>query len=267
MAKTTKKATEELADIVAASSEVPKLQLSYFNIWLCGSTPLICHAWSQKAKQEMLGKQQKSTRDGREIRDPKKDFEDSLYEMAPGVFGFPSMAVKKALLSVAHKDRGIPRETVKKALWLDAEMTQTRPALAGATCDMPLVRLWGSSPVLREDMVRVGAGLKKTASLSYRSQFTVWAMNITGRINTALCPAGWLPYLARHSGMSTGIGDWRNERDGIFGSYRIASHQQADEWEKFREWRLANPNEKPEKGPLPKVIPLDDDVEIEEKAA
>lgn len=266
MAKTTKKATAADEQLEAASSEIPKLQLAYFSIWICGRTPLICHAWSQKAKAEMLGKQTKRTREGREVRNPEEDFLASLYAMAPGIYGFPSMAVKKALLSCAHKDRGIPREVVKKALWVDAEMTQTRPALAGAVCDMPLIRIWGSSPQMREDMVRVGAGMKKTASLSYRAQFEVWALHVTGQINTALCPTGWLPYLARHSGLSTGIGDWRNERDGIFGAYRLGSPQQVADWEAFREWRLANPDKAPEDGPLPKV-PSDDDFDIEEVAA
>ena len=39
-----------------------------FHMWLIGDTPLITHAWSHKAKEEMLSKQVKATRGGRAER-------------------------------------------------------------------------------------------------------------------------------------------------------------------------------------------------------
>lgn len=267
MAKTTKRAVETDEQLEPAAAEVPKTRFARFEFWLVGDTPLICHAWSQKAKGEMLKKQKKQTSDGREIRNPEQDFRDSLYEMEPGAFGFPAMAAKKALLSVAHKDIGIPRETLRKALLMDADMTQTRPALMGAICDMPLLRLYGTEPEMREDMVRVGAGLRKTASLAYRAQFTVWALRITGRLNVGLCPVGWIPFVAKHSGLSTGLGDWRVEKNGMFGSFHLGSPKEAADWERFREWRHANPKLKAEKGPLPVVVPFGGDPELTGEAA
>ena len=41
-----------------------------FSLWLIGDAPLITHAWSQKARLEMLQKQVKSAKAGREARDP-----------------------------------------------------------------------------------------------------------------------------------------------------------------------------------------------------
>lgn len=51
----TKKETTTVVD-------VPELQLGYFDITLFGETPLICHAWAEKAKMAMLNKQQKKRR-------------------------------------------------------------------------------------------------------------------------------------------------------------------------------------------------------------
>ena len=59
-------------------------EFSRFMVWLVGDTPLIVHAWSEKAKREMLGKQIKAVKQGREVRDPQSDFQSSLYEIGDG---------------------------------------------------------------------------------------------------------------------------------------------------------------------------------------
>lgn len=256
---------------VATDVKLPVVKHEYFTLWIVGHTPLITHAWSQKAKDNMLGKQQKEASEGLEARDPEADFEASLYPMSPDNiggksvpfekrwFGFPVTAVKKAMLSVAHKDRGVPRATVMGALQLKHEMIRVMPALAGAVCDMPLVRIYGSAPEMREDMVRVGAGLNKKATLAYRAQFSVWAIRIRGRVNVSVCPFEWIPFLAQHSGRAVGIGDWRNEKNGTFGAYHIASPEETKAWEAYRHGR----------GKLPARIDDDwgeDDDELDEAA-
>ena len=204
-----------------------------FSIWLVGDTPLITHAWSFKAKNEMLQKQVKATKAGKEAREPKQDFVDSLYEMDKKVYGFPVTGIKNAILSSAHKDKGIPRSTVMSALYLNAEMVRTRPALAGAVCDMPLVRIWGTEPEMREDMVRIGAGIQKTANLAYRAQFTRWAIKLSGTFNNTVMTADQVAFLISESGLACGLGEWRNEKKGVFGAYHMATSAEEDAWDKF----------------------------------
>ena len=204
-----------------------------FHLWLVGDTPLIVHAWSQKSKLEMLQKQVKATRAGKEARDPQADFVSSLYEMGDGSYGFPATGVKNCVLSSAHKDKGVARSSVMQALWIDAQMVRTRPALAGAICDMPLVRIYGGDPEMREDMVKIGSGLQKIANLAYRGQFTVWAMKITGRFNASVITAEALTFLINESGMASGLGEWRNERKGMFGAFHLANLQEQHAWEAF----------------------------------
>lgn len=204
-----------------------------FDMWLCGDTPLITHAWSHKAKLEMLAKQVKATKAGKEARDPEQDFVNSLYEMGEDRYGFPVTGVKNCILSAAHKDKGIARSGVLGALFLNAEMVRARPALAGAICDMPLVQIHGGQPEMREDMVRIGSGLQKIANLAYRGQFTVWAMKITGKFNPAVLTAEALTFLVQESGLSSGLGEWRNERRGIFGAFHLASVEEEKQWEAY----------------------------------
>lgn len=212
-----------------------------FKIWIVGDTPLITHAWSQKAKLEMLSKQVKATKGGKDARDPQADYVSSLYEMGDGTYGFPATGIKNCILSAAHKDKGIARSAVMSALWIDAQMVRTRPALAGAVCDMPLIRIIGGDPEMREDMVKIGSGLNKIASLAYRGQFTVWAMHVTGRFNASVVTAEALTFLINESGMASGLGEWRNERKGMFGAFHLASLEEQEMWERYSEG----------KGPLP----------------
>lgn len=217
----------------------PVFQAVHF--WIVGDTPLIVHAWSEKAKREMLSKQLKSTKAGREIRDPQADFVSSLYDMGEGRYGFPVTGIKNCILSAAHKDKGIPRSTVMSSLFLEAEMTRVGPALAGAICDMPLVPIYGSKPEMREDMVKVGSGLNKTANLAYRGQFTHWAFHVKGKINLEVFTEESLIFLIQQSGMSAGLGEWRNERKGVFGAFHLASADEEAAWDAFRDG----------KGPVP----------------
>lgn len=204
-----------------------------FSVWLVGDTPLITHAWSEKARREMLQKQVKATKPGKEARDPHADFVSSLYEMGENAYGFPAMGIKNCILSAAHKDKGIARSAVQSALWIDANMVRTRPALAGSTCDMPLIRIYGSAPEMREDMVKIGSGLNKTANLAYRAQFTNWAMKITGRYNPTVITAEALAFLIQEAGMSYGVGEWRNEKKGMFGAFHLADIEEEAAWEEF----------------------------------
>lgn len=218
--------------------------IKYATFWIVGDTPLITHAWSQKAKTEMLSKQVKAIRAAREARDPENDFINSLYEMRPNEFGFPVTGVKNALLSVSHKDRGIARTAVMSALFLRHEMVRLRPALAGAICDMPLIRVWGGKPEMREDMVKIGMGLNKTASLAYRGQFKNWAMRLEAKFNPEILTPDALAFLVQESGMSCGLGEWRTEKKGVFGNFHLASVEEETAWEKFAAG----------KGPLPEPM-------------
>lgn len=214
-----------------------------FRQWIIGQSPLITHAWSEKAKREMLAKMVKAVKPAKAERDPQQEFNDSLYVIGEGQYGFPVTAVKKCLLSVAHKDKGIAKTVVTGALWLDFKIIQARPALAGALCDMPIIPIYGSPPQMREDMVRIKGRGGSIANFAYRAQFSTWAMRLSGKFDPAQIPIETLAWLIEGGGIATGIGDWRNEKSGIFGAFRLAQGEEIDEWEAFAAGR----------GPLPEV--------------
>lgn len=229
-----------------------------FELWLIGDTPLITHAWSEKAKLDMLDDQKKIARE-KTPRDPEADFVSSLYELRPGsqTYGFPATGIKDCVMSVAHKDRGVPQTVARANTIFKAPIYQVRAAQAGAKCNMPLVRIWGGEPVMREDMVRVGVGMRKTATLAYRAEFWPWAIKVRGVLNVRAIPTQALLFLARHAGITVGIGDWRNAKKGVFGAFHIANPEEVAAWEAYRKG-----------GALPEVEPWgeDDEDDMEEAA-
>ena len=211
-----------------------KTTFSRFDVWIIGDTPLITHSWSEKARLEMLRKQVKAVKAaGRQARDPDEDYRNSLYEIRKDTYAFPTTAVKLALMSAAHVDKGVSKTSILSNVWLDCAMYKVRPALETAVCDMPLTRIYGAKPEMREDMVRVGAGLNKTSTLAYRAQFFPWAARITGRFNPTQVPAESLAFLFDEAGRACGLCDWRNEKRGVFGSFHLSSAEEEDAWMSF----------------------------------
>jgi hypothetical protein len=223
---TTKVEVEDVARLTPANWK-------RFRIWLIGDTPIICHAWSEKAKKEMLKKQKKATRGGREERNPHADFISSLYDIGNGMYGFPVTAVKKSILSVSHKDKGVAKTLSMASIKFDSQMTKVQTAYEQAICTLPLVPIVAGEPEMREDMVRVGAGLNKTATLAYRAQFENWALLVQGRYNADAFPLETLMFLLRDAGVMCGVGDWRTEKSGEFGSFHLATEEEADAWMAF----------------------------------
>lgn len=172
-----------------------------------GTTPLIMHKWSEKAMREMRDKQQagKKTKT-RELRKPDQEAIDATYVTDDGDIGIPGMAFKSALVTAAHKDIGIEKTLVRKALFLRTE--DSNKVLPIVCCD----------PVVREDCVRVGAG---SADLRYRPEFKEWACLIEMEVDAELLQADSVLALVSRAGFGVGICEWRPEKGGEYGRFEI----------------------------------------------
>jgi hypothetical protein len=189
---------------MAASATInipaPNLQTATFR--LEGTTSLICHAWSHKAKEQMLLKQMKRATPGKQAKDPQQDFEDSLYPMPDGHgYGFPALAFKAAM--------------VRAGTLAELKMTMLRLVM-----HVPdgLVRIEGT-PEPREDMVRLQGS---TADIRYRGEFMPWAVELPVTFNANVISQEQIANLLMLAGFSVGVGEWRPERDGNHGMWRLA---------------------------------------------
>jgi len=187
--------------------DIPKPKIRDMTITVRGTSALIMHKWREKAKKEMLAKQQKKASKGKAERDPKKDYEDSIYYLPDGVrYGFPAVAFKAA--------------AVRAAKQCDIAMTDARVFfhVQGLKGSPDMVEITGT-PQMREDIVRLNG---KTADLRYRAEFLQWESSFVVRYNDAAISAEQIYNLFQIAGFSVGVGEWRPEKNGQFGMFEIA---------------------------------------------
>jgi hypothetical protein len=74
-------------------------------------------------------------------------------------------------------------------------------------------------PHRREDMVRIGMG---TADIRYRGEFDPWSVNVPIIYNAGVLSAEQIMHLFRIAGFAIGVGEWRPQKDGSYGMFRVA---------------------------------------------
>ena len=184
--------------------ELPRFDLRTMTVSLVGDAPLICHAWSTKAKKEMLDKHMKKAKASKSAKDPEQDMRDSLYPHPEGGYGFPTIAFKSAAVDACSHVSGITKVEARGAFHIDGE----------------LVKLIAGEPTMREDMVRVGMGV---ADIRFRGEFKQWACSFDVRFNAGVLSAEQIVHLFSVAGFGIGIGEWRPQRNGQYGLFHVAS--------------------------------------------
>lgn len=210
MATTKTNANEEtLLNII-----IPEIRLQTISLRVIGDSPLIVHAWSDKAKKMILDKQMKKATTGREAKDPFMDFCESLYwldgmpekptmdDVAKARFGFPACAFKAAAVDAGYQQGVLTKKTTARgAFHIVGDMVQIN-----------------GTPTMREDMVRIGQGV---ADIRYRGEFREWSADLTIRYNPAVMSAEQIINLINIGGFSNGVGEWRPSKDGSYGTFRV----------------------------------------------
>ena len=213
----TKKAATESVAI-----EIPQLKLDTAIIHIKGDTPLIVNKWSEKAKKEIRDKQMKKATNKKEAKDPVADFIDTLYwldgepedktmegfekAVANGArFGFPAPAFKQCAIMGAYR------------LGADIKTTVAKAAIIIPT---EYIEINGKSVTMREDMVKVG-GISKVADIRYRAQIEDWEADIPVKFASNVMSLEQVINLFNLGGFACGVGEWRNEKNGVFGSFHV----------------------------------------------
>lgn len=191
--------------IEPATMVIPPIAIKTYLLRIVGDTPLICHAWSKKAKQEMLDKQMGKARSKKEVKDPERDYLEAFYRCENGVPGFPTVAFKAAAVGAGRQVEGLSMVFLRGAFHTVGELVEIE-----------------GEPRMREDMVKVG-GASKTADLRYRPEFPVWAVNLAVRLNIRSLTLEQLVHLFNQAGFSCGVGEWRPERNGQYGMFHVDS--------------------------------------------
>lgn len=205
--------------------EIQPLDIRKTVIRVVGDTSLVTHAWSEKAKKQMLDKQMGATvTKAKDPKNPAEDFIRSMYWLTPmpeemseagfadavergARFGFPVTAFKDAAISAAYR-----------LGWTKDKMSSRGAFYIFGVTDA-LVEIHADTPTMREDMVKVGMG---TADLRYRAEFCNWhadlvvSYNANGRLSIEQ-----IINMLNAGGYTCGVGEWRPERDGQHGMFHV----------------------------------------------
>ena len=207
--------------------EIRPLDMRTTTITIVGETPLIMHAWSEKAKKQMLDAQMgKAKGKQKDKKNPVEDFINSMYWLTEkpteyteeafeeacrngAKFGFPVTALKQAAISASFR-MGWSKDkmSLRGAFFIDGGFGE-------------FMEIKSDKPVMREDMVKVGMG---TADLRYRGEFQDWSATFNLRYDAnGQYSLDSIINMINAGGTVCGIGEWRVERDGMCGMFHVKS--------------------------------------------
>lgn len=212
---------------------IPKPNIQEMEVIIEGSSPLIYHKWSEKAKAMIRDKQaKKASSQTREVRNPEEEYINSFYYTSDGFIAFPALSIKQAIVGSARNIDGIAMTELRGAIFVVGDQDGMIPVLVngeqvkpsktnfdgqfgenifGVDTEIPQIEM-------REDMVRVGMG---SADLRYRGQVKNWSMRFVVRFNAGKLSAEQVMNLLQFAGFSCGLGEWRPERDGTYGTFEL----------------------------------------------
>lgn len=188
--------------------EIARLETEKLMVPIIGTTPLIVHRFSEKAKKQMLDAMQ-GIKKVKENKNPNAEFEAAFYRFLDGRFGFPSIAFKDCTVSAARFYQGVTMVQLRQVLFVGGEFGVDGQAL---------IEIEGAPAIMREDVVRVGMN---GTDLRYRPQFTTWRATLPVRYVKSQLSRDSVLSLIHAGGMGVGVGEWRPEKSGDMGTFAI----------------------------------------------
>lgn len=196
---------------------ITAMNLQTFILHVVGTTPLITHKWSEKAKQQIRDKKSGKPQKAHAICDPGQETIDAAYWLGnpPKTWeaylddpykypvGFPACAFKACAVSAASTLKGVTKVFLRQAFRIVGEFVTINGVAR-----------------MREDAVMVG-GMSKSADLRYRPCWDEWSADLHIQFDADTITPDQISNLVMRGGFGVGVGEWRQEKDGVYGSFAI----------------------------------------------
>jgi hypothetical protein len=202
MAKRAKKQSVEMI--------IESIKIGSLRAYLLSTSALIMHRFSKKAREELLlprGEMNRAEKAEHLKHDPLAEFRESIYRNrdpnAPTLIHFPSGAFGKAMASTALDIPGATRAQMARL----TNVVSTQVTLYGV-------------PQLYMTMVR-NSDMNHTPDIRTRAIFPEWACELEAEFVATLIKEGQCGNLLAAAGRIRGIGDWRPEKGGMHGMFKI----------------------------------------------
>lgn len=172
-------------------------------------SPLVVHAFNEKAKQEIRDKQQKKAKKAKAERRPEEEYEAAKYRDGKGRECAPITALKKAIINAATAFDDLTKVGLRQALFVDSIAS---PGSSLVPIETPEGK--PAKGIMREDAVTIGIN---TRGLAYRPEYKEWQLRVRIEFNPRLLSEEQLLALVDQAGWGVGICEGRPERSSALG--------------------------------------------------
>jgi hypothetical protein len=209
---------------VGGTITLPDFKVQEVKVFLIGTAPLIVHAFPEKARKEMLDKQRKIAKGGRDARDPYAEMEASRYPLPEphAGDGFPAIGFKAAAVTACTSLSDITKVAARQAFRVSGISMDRPGVLEGSFVRTALVPLIAKAPVMREDVARL-SGPGRPPEMRYRPEYSTWGVELNVSLNPQVISIEQMMTMFDAAGHGVGIGDYRPEKDGDCGTFRVVN--------------------------------------------
>jgi hypothetical protein len=188
---------------------IDRIGIETIEVPIRGTAPLIVHRFSEKEKRKMLDNMQ-GRKTPKENKDPNAEYEAAFYRIkGTDDYGFPVLAFKAATIGAARfYGKSVTMTALKQFLFFRGVPGEDGMSMA----------VINGEPEMREDVVRVNRG---GSDLRYRPIFHEWSTTLTVMYVQSALTRGSVLSLIDAGGLGVGVGEWRPEKSGDFGTYEI----------------------------------------------
>lgn len=197
--------------------EIQEIKMGRIRCNIVGNTPLIMHRFASKAWHELLlpsPKKNNAERAETLKHDPVGEFREALYmnrsSAEPALFHYPSNAFGKALAAAAIDIPGATK----------AQMSRLT-----SICSTQ-INFFGR-PELFMAMVR-SSDMARTPDVRSRPIFPEWACSVEIQFVSTLVKEKQIINLLAAAGVIVGLGDWRPQKGGPYGQFRLTDDRDED---------------------------------------
>jgi hypothetical protein len=188
-----------------------------YNVRIEGDTPLLQHRFGEAAEAES-GKSTRRVTLADET--PRQAAEKAAYKDGEGRFYFPGAAISRLLREAggAHKQKG-SRKSVKFIV----------PAAVLVLDDAVVIMNGDGKPAkdFEVDSRPVVIPATRGRVMRHRPRFDKWSAKFQVRVNEAVLGPDVVHKLLTEGGEQIGIGDFRPEKGGPFGTFRVVVWEEA----------------------------------------
>lgn len=193
--------------------EVDTVEQCAARVWIVGTAPIILNRISEKAKRELLmpkGKKTTAEKQSTLKHNPFQEFAAAPYvnadTSAPTYLQILSTSVKNAMRGAALDMPGdVSKSAITRLCYVQGEK----------------INLYGV-PKLHMAIVRQ-SGMNRTPDVRTRAIVPQWAAEVTINYASPMLKLPAVLNLLSAGGMTQGLGDWRVEKNGSYGTYRVTN--------------------------------------------